>query len=450
LGKVENKYGRGGFTLIELLVYIAIMGFVIIVAGRAFSDSTGMRLRSQSMLSSAEEAGRVSAILKEDVSQMGAKSWGYTNAYGTDFDTVASVHINFNNGRITDPATDLSSYILVKGAKYDALMFRKAHYSEYGICQAVMQIEWSVRESDSVLIRKCEIPPPGVTLPGTCNAFDDDAKLRECPPVVEMASGVTEFRFLPSRPGAGNFAGITSDTLFPFTPGGQFSLIMNGISSAVAFPPGGGEKITLSGFEQNPSSEETSHANFYIAEPGETDCSQMYFMAGEEYAMSFEMPCALSACRKDNSEKFNPMVMFQPGVDHLSVGLRDVTSGEAIAGISDFLFYPPQDMTSAKIRHFEFSVLHDITACIGITAAFYSQAAKGRLEIGKFKVYRKFDNVYHFDKSNPGYNPDVATDPSRALVKAFELTLGINRRGEINHTTTVIPVPNNGVVMGGN
>ena len=65
---------KAGFTLVELLVYIGIVGIVVIVAGQAFSNSTKMRVRTQSMLKASEVAENVATLIKEDVAQMGAKS----------------------------------------------------------------------------------------------------------------------------------------------------------------------------------------------------------------------------------------------------------------------------------------------------------------------------------------------------------------------------------------
>ncbi len=416
------------------------MGFVIVVAGRIFSDSTGMRLRSQNMLNSAEEAGKVSAILKEDVSQMGAKSWGVSSA---SFDTAAVVHYNFNNGDFDSPSTDFSSFELDRSDPlYDVLRFRKIYYNEKGACGDAVEIEWSV--TDSVLARKCQ----------RLNVSKcDDATFDEsvCPDSVEMARNVAEFKLLPSKPGTEDGTG-TLDTLFPASSASSFSLITNGTTSGAAFP--GANKVILSGFTQNSSASSEYLANFYLAEDMTGGCSEFELLAGEEYAIDFNLLCLNSACRNVSiDEKYNPMVMFQPGNDHLSVGLRDPDmNGEPIVinGVRqpDFLFYPPQNTTANKARHFEFSVPEAVTACIGITAAFYSPAAAGRLEIEKFKVYRKTDNVYHFDRSSSStYNPSVGSD--KASVKAFELTLGINKRGEISRIATVIPAPNNGVVSGG-
>ena len=66
---------KKGFTLMELLVYMAIVGIVVLVAGQAFSDSTKFRVRTQNILKAGEAANVAAELMKEDVAQMGAKSY---------------------------------------------------------------------------------------------------------------------------------------------------------------------------------------------------------------------------------------------------------------------------------------------------------------------------------------------------------------------------------------
>jgi len=447
------------------------MGFIIVVAGRAFSDATGMRIRSQNMLGSAEEAGRVSAILKEDISQMGAKSWGRSSASGTAFDTVASVYIDFNDG-LSAASTDLSSYVLTRNysaSSNDHLRLRKAYFDASGVCGGIMEVEWYVRGADSTLLRKCT----RLTAPSKCSgSFDTN----ECPngTEVEMARDVVNFRLLPSVPGIeGSSSASSADILFPTASASSFNLIGKNSDNSGYSPYlyGGGNRVIIGShdavpaankFVQNSSSSvDAKYVNFYLAEPNQTaNCKQFKFNKGEEYVVSFDLlhevngndPCRTggSSCAVDLNNRYNEMSMFQPGRDHLSVGLRtnDMNGTPITYGgtaLPDFLFYPPQDAKANSIsRHFEFSVPETKDACIGITAAFYSQAANGHLDIANFKVSRKTDNIYHFNRSSgSNYNPSAS---SKAGVKAFELTLGINKRGEINRTITVIPVPNNGVL----
>jgi len=414
---------------------MAIMGFIIVVAGRAFSDSTGMRIRSQNMLQSAEEAGRVSALLKEDISQMGAKSWGTSSTSGMNFEKAAGVFWS---------STDSSSYELKKGQNYDTITFRKVHYDASGRCGDVLEIKWFV-DANSTLSRTCE--RQNKCTGGTFNAN------RDCPASVEMARNVAEFKFLPSVPGPEG-SSSTSATLYPYS-GSTFGFLAKTSASASSTAIAGG---ILSGFSRNSSSSGTLHTNYYLRDGNTNNCRQFTFHKNEEYAISFELlyivtatdPCK-STCQSGNkANRYNPISMFQAGRDHLSAGLRNSSmSGEPMAGVPDFLFYPPQDAVADEIstRLFTFSVPQTTTACVGITAAFYSPASKGHLDISNFQIYRKTDNVYHFDRSSGStYNPSSAS--AKAQVKAFELTLGINKKGEINRTVTVIPVPNNGV--GGN
>jgi len=446
-----------GFTLIELLVYMAIMGFIIVVAGRAFSDSTKMRVRSQNMLASAEEAGRVSALLKEDISQMGAKSFGRSSASGIVFDTVAGVHWNYN-------AKDFSSYNLERNNPandYDYLSFRKAYYDPNGVCGAVLAVEWYVRAADSVLMRKCTSTRPAKC--ATVNNFDaDQEKCATNGTTLEIARNVVLFKLNPSIPGIiGSSYPSATDTLYSFssTNANPFSYRVNSTGTPAAY----NGKVLSGVFSVNSSSSGTQHTDFYIAGAGGNNCQSFTFNAGEEYAIRFQLlykvnssdPCRTNAnCTVETSiaEKYNRMAMFQANRDHLSIGLRNPTTYVPINGISDFLFYPPQDdiADNVKTRLFRFSVPENTPACVGITAAFYSpEAYKGHLDIDSLKVYRKTDEIYHFERSSgSNYNPSSAS--AKAQVKAFELSLGINKKGEINRTTTVIPVPNNGLVSGGN
>ncbi|MDR2594141.1 MAG: prepilin-type N-terminal cleavage/methylation domain-containing protein [Fibromonadaceae bacterium] len=421
---IQKKWRiSGGFTLIELVVYMAIMGFIIIVAGRVFSDSTKMRVRSQNMVASTEEAGRVSALIKEDVSQMGAKSW--KNQNGT-FKVAKKVCYEDCSNPLTAESYNKNKD-LTKGIE-----FRKVHYKNDGTCRAVLKITWELDAAKKELTRKCE---PITTDQDCPNNLGTD-KEAECPTLLVMATGVTELKFEPSKY-------EKTEPLFPPTtnpPTSGFGFIVKNGSSTESPLSTSGAPISLRGFPPN-TSNGTNHKDFYLATTNNTGSCWLYpFVAGEKYTIGFDLPCEKSACR-DGNELYNPMTMFQPGKDHLSVGLRSTSmNGAPISGVPDFLFYPPQDVKAdeTKTRHFEFSVPANTNACIGITAAFYSSeeiAQKGHLEIENFKVSKISTNT---------------TSP--ADVKAFKLTLqikkGIKDKEEVSEAVTVIPVPNNGV-MGG-
>jgi len=450
---------------------MAILGFIIVVAGRAFSDATGMRVRSQNMLASAEEAGRVSALLKEDISQMGAKSWGDDDGSGKYiFLSAKEVHINYDPTTPDASGTDLSSYNLTPNspeANFDKLEFLKAHYDKNGVCEAVFKITWEVNAGKK-LLRKCEIEPSDkCSLPTT-------SSLSECPPspdnVVEMASNVKKFKLYPS------LANV-SDTLYSsINPAPPSSFPSWPLNFKCKHSDGTPCSITggiLNDFISNPlptpsSAPGTLHTNFYLANnpAGGTgdECYPFDFEAGEEYAIEFKLPLIVTSsdpCLADGTStscssielKYNKMVMFQAGRDHLSVGLRNPDmEGEHINNVSDFLFYPPQSKKEAKdiiTHHFGFSVPASPTsACIGITAAFYGDATKdGHLDITDFKVY-KTNNIYKFDDIDNIPYPTI-TPAGKASVKAFKLILEIEKKSEVNRAETVIPVPNNGVVPTG-
>jgi Tfp pilus assembly protein PilW len=430
----------GGFTLIELLIYMTLIGFIIVVAGRVFSDSTSMRVRSQSMLASAEEAGRVSALLKEDISQMGAKSWEKTNV----FSFASGVYKSDN---------DLSSYELFKVAtpdSLDSLRFLKLHYTLTGVCGPIVEITWKV--DGNVLKRKCRT----VSTPSGCNGTFNAAT--DCPGEVEMAKDVTKFKLLPSKPGIPcpnpEIPCSNPETLFPTSTSSNFAL-KSGTATATD-----ASKVTIGSFTK------ANVVQYCLALSN--NCQELDFKVDEEYAIEFDLKNEVNnsdQCVTGNScsleDKYNPMTMFQAGRDHLSVGLRN-SSGAYISNVPDFMFYPPQNENATVKRHFSFSVPSNaagvnastkiLKARVGITASFYSdEAHKGHLDFSNFKVYRKSEKVYHFDQKDLGYNPGSASTPNnRASVKAFELTLGITKRGETNRVVTVIPVPNNGVAGGGN
>jgi len=460
-GAAVSKNGGicDGFTLIELLVYMAIMGFIIVVAGRVFSDSTSMRVRSQNMIASAEEGGRVTALLKEDISQMGTKSFVEKKNSTDFFDSVASVHMKFPNEE------DLSSYILTKGEgegeekNYDKLVFRKLNYGTNGICNALLEVTWFVE--NKALKRKCEVIPSKCDqeIAEPAENEEEPAENEEyknfkasiCPDTVEMVSGITKFKFLPSKPGRD--ASYSSDSKM-FPPPGVLGFFDIRLPNTAGPMPA---KVIKS-FSNTPT---PSH--FVLVSNIAGNCHSFDFSEGEEYAIEFKLlhgvnsndPCIIIITNDDNNcsenERYNPMNMFQAGYDHLSLGLRDPSDGTPLPNtpVSDFLFYPPQDDNADSIRrHFRFSVPTSLNACIGITADFKSNAKNGHLDFEDFKVFRITDKVYHFDREEPDYNPTATSTPNKASVKAFRLTLSIQRKREINETVMVIPVPNNGIAGG--
>jgi len=199
---------KRAFTLIELLVYMAIMGFIIVVAGRVFSDSTVMRVRSQNMIKSSEEIGRISSLIKEDVSQMGAKVYGQVEAGNYKIYAEPEVYIA-PEPDADDELPDSSSYMLFKGKNgpgRDSLVFRKM------ATESVREIYWVLR--NDTIFRGCK------TISGTEN-------LTECPenPIL-MGKNVTKLEFFPSKPGVllEGPSSVAPDTLFSTSVSKEFGL----------------------------------------------------------------------------------------------------------------------------------------------------------------------------------------------------------------------------------
>ena len=129
-----KKNNEKGFTLIELMVYIALLGGIVLLAGQAFSDSTKMRVRTQSMLQANQTAGNVGTILKEDIAQLGAKS--SKEAGGGTMDVFSTDHIHdvyMDPDATEDADKDSSSFTIVKnddGDGRDKITMRRLRYSD--------------------------------------------------------------------------------------------------------------------------------------------------------------------------------------------------------------------------------------------------------------------------------------------------------------------------------
>jgi len=439
------------------------MGFIVVVAGRAFSDSTKMRIRSQNMLISTEEAGQVASLLKEDISQMGTKTWAkldanLENEIGLETSAQANaVYENYNQDENAANA-DFSSYSLLRENDNDTIndiSFRKVFYESDGTYRAVQKIRWFAETINNtvVLKRSCE------TLDGIEN---NDCSGNE----MAMAKDVHRFKLLPSKPGLKTTISecITSvacysDTLMLGGTGDIFSL-QNRDGYPSANISMGTNSVTLKNFPPiataGDSPSNTSGQYYVGAKNGESgwqNCEPFDFKVGETYAVQFNIPYEANDCipgsgSPSTCQKYSRMSIFRPDLDHLAIGLR--RNGETISNVPDFLFYPPQYSSSPIERNFEFSVPSDISACLAITAAIYGQASAGQITFSNFKVYRKLDKVYHFeDTPDSNYNPGItgAHTRGKAAVKAFKLDLEINKKSEKSKATMVIPVPNNGIIV---
>jgi type II secretory pathway pseudopilin PulG len=464
---MKNKLA---FTLIELLVYMAIMGFVIVVAGRAFSDSTSMRVRSQSMIKSAEVTGKISELLREDISQMGTKAWGQVIGTGSGYEVQVVNEVYNNIGMGANPViNDSSSFILTRAGNFDSLTFRKAAFNDTGAFLCVREVRWYATGTGEFrdLHRACR----SLACNPAINAAGDPDRtvcpVAATPTAVLIANNVRRFTLTPSQP-------VDSrDTLFPPAGNPNFSLQSRGTQGAAsgAVPLSGlgsnnATNIALTGFVKNPINTPPNQARFneiYLSAPnaaGWGNCASMQLFPGETYSVEFRMPWFQTGDTKNDSLS----TQFQPGVDHISIGLRNPSNGAAIPGASaDALVYPPQsELAANRPIHAEFTVRQPTNACVALTFAFYSLKAGGKIRFADFKVLRNNNTgSFRFLKQDePGFDPDYGvgnqTTPAkrteRRNVRAFQVLLEVEHNGERvgtysgDGTGMVIVTPNNGVV----
>jgi len=455
---------KRGFTLMELIVYMALLGFVIVVAGRVFSDSTVMRVRSQSMVKTSEEVGKISHLIREDISQMGVKAWGQANSSNSNSGSSNSAYNVYNVGAdypeiywsasSTAGAGDSSSYALKHnkisdGIFYDSIVFRKAAFDNNGRFIGIREISWAANSSTRKLVRRCTTIKNCTIAP--CGSTNDPAECNGT--AVVMADSVVNFNITPSEPGTvhGN------DDVFPED---NFHLLSNSNSGAQELPnsqiAGNGSKTVsvLGPFAKNSSSPN----RLYLAK-SPSGCEPFSFKEGETYVIEFEMPYSDDASTQ-----------FVPKRDHLSIGFRNSTGAIIPNAPKDILFYPAQSQAANSLkRRMEFPMSKDINgACVAITIAYYPpnttgtagatdqvNAAEGTLQFSKFKIFRKADETFHFPKGLGNENYGTTNAKEKKNAKAFELILEIRNKGEKSGTFSidengnkkgmVITTPNNGV-----
>ena len=450
---------RGGFTLIELMVYIGIVGIIVIVAGQAFSNSTKMRVRTQSMLKASEVAENVALILKDDVAQMGAKSAKETGAVaGGDFgdafsDVYADVYMDPDNA--TETSKDSSSFTITDLNGFDSLAIRRLRYDASGHYAGVEQVSWFVK--NGTLWRNCKVLQKKADLPEGDPCSDGAASV---PTDMEVATGVTEFSVVPSKPGAvGDEIQVfpnTGETEFRLVPRTDEKFMSVSVVNGSGQIAHGGTSQTLTGFFSNYNSsaeaivsEDNRKANELIAirnltttETSWKSLCQNYgkltLNAGEEYEISFEVP--YPGTTKDNS------MMFVPGVDHMSVGIRsyetgDVPKVDGVSQVDDFLFFPPLDAGGGGKRSMRFSVPSTVeNVCVAFTFACYSPlVSQGMVTISNLKVVKVPGATYDFS----GFDAESHKN-DKQNIKAFQLNLKVERNGESGNVTLVIPTPSNG------
>lgn len=431
---------KSGFTLVELMVYIGIVGVVVIVAGQAFSNSTKMRVRTESMIkanATVEEAGM---LMQEDVAQMGAKS-AKESGEGSASDVFFKSNMVYMDAEKGD-----SSSFRING---DSLILRRMNYDSQGRFLSIEEVAWFKRNKQ--LFR-------------TCKTIDrDKSRLPSAPetcleansPAVEVLDNVELFKAIPAKPAVVNgdysstVAGI-SPRLLPSTssaPSQSFRLYPRVQGDYFAIdrdPERGGTHITLTNFVSNfdEDAEEiktTKKANqvFVVGGTGTIAqnaswsdvCTKVNLEPNVEYEISFRIPFL-----DDNKIR-----SFTPGMDHMAVGFRNM-EGNMDAELPDFSFYPPVDGNANNKRSMRFSLKNrKENLCLAFTFALYTPlASMGRIAISNLELNRVETSNFVFADS---YVPEIS---DKGKVKAFKLKLKVRQNGEMGDVALVVPTPSNG------
>lgn len=424
-----NK-AKQGFTLIELLVYMGLLGIIVVIAGKAFTDSTGFRIRTEGMLKGHAEAQDVAGILREDLNQMGAK---------TSFETSGAVVQS--DVYFTTSETDKSSFSLSKNR--DTIVFNKIVYDESGSARYVQRVSWMFADNDG-LYRACKTLWPSDASPAECRSEDSA-------PIL-MSDKVKSFRLWPGT----RLEDGESGTEDVFAQGTSFTLAPRTNSTSSTFyimpvltPDESGTSVDVRGLQTNDGHHGTRLATqLYLLEGGSStisaeawnSCRTFTFEEFTTYAVSLNIS---SSCRTSSP---NYMCDFQAGVDHIGIGFR-TPEGTLIPGINDFMTYPTQSISGVEVaRYAEFSVSNKIeNACLAITIALYSpEVYKGNFSISNISIFKRNASEYVFNESFGSASYGVSPDEDKNNVKAFKLEMDVTVNKETSHVENIILTPNNG------
>ena len=472
---------KNGFTLIELLVYMGIVGVIVVIAGEAFSNSTKFRVRTDNMIKATQEAENAATLFKEDVSQMGAKIAleeiaavnGSTN-FSIAYD---SVYMKIGES-VTAGEVDSSSFFLTSSNGFSDLTFRKIRYDNTGRYEAVEEVRWFV--SGGNLRRACRIIIGDAS--EDCLIVTAEEAIAGA---VVMATNVRRFNVIAPNPlnqmDVQIFPEDTSQKMFRFIPRvGDLhyntlfkSENQTGDTNRNAFD----SILTLSNFVSNYNdvtnalNDDHIEKNEVIAinpeDPISADwtwhdfCREKGLLSLKKdsiYEISFEMPSSYLMLDGGNITTN----YFVPGVDHMSVGFRDVETGtipkvENRPFLDDFMFYPPYNKLGVTKRVMRFTVPAEINdICLAMTFACYSPLAsdsKVRLRIKNLKV--KMLANYGFDESVV-YDPENTILPlptnknKKKYIRALRMKMEVSRgakngqSGETGNVDVVVPLPSNG------
>lgn len=464
---------KSGFTLMELMVYIALLGGIVLIAGKAFSDSSKMRVRTQSMLQASQTVGNVMTIVRQDIAQTGAKSAKKDPALipepgvMDEFENRYIDSVYMDHGKTAENFKDSSSYRIGQkrgpgvGDTLDTLIMRRLRYDNQGYYEAVEEVTWLVN-SEQVLKRFCQ----------SFNVVSADHEDPMCPSTngdsVSIAENIHKFKVTPAKPSI-------ADSLVSVLPSNDesvksFKLVARFGDSIYeplnAKPENGGTKVTLLGFYRNYNFDESNpgpitnpdeiRANqVFLADTGassnawSTQCHKVTLDPYVEYEISFSMP------RPPDEDASR---MFCPERDHMAVGFRyadGTNNGRKPEGLNDFLFYPPTvgDFSDTGLRKMRFTTNDTIKkVCLGLSFALFSPVASaGNINITGLKLRKIPSSNYEFANdacSTPCSNPsnfNPCCNPSvKKNVKAIKVELSINMNGEGGAETAIIPIPSNG------
>ncbi len=439
---------RGGFTLMELMVYIAILGIVVLVAGQAYSGSARSRIRTQSMLKASEVAENVASIFKTDVAQTGAKS--SMESGGADGgDNFSEVNVNVYMDSEND---DLSSFDITQDEDYSNLKVRRIRYDEQGHFEAVEEVNWFVEEG--TLKRSCTV----------LDVRDGAESSDECTSstvTVDIAENVGQFIVSAATPSAS----VGSEQVFPPCSGGscsdEFRLVsrsgeegfVNLKTSNSGVENQGGTIVDVSNFYSN---YDISKNGGGIASKTDWKVNQVFAIKNETTAGSWKTLCSSYGkipLEQDQEYELSfdvpyisdPINYFVPSMDHMSVGFRDIDTGNKLLDqakkqvlVDDFLFFPPMSASGSGKRTVRFSVKESkANACIAFTFACFSPlVSQGTVSISDLKLTKVASSNYKFAGEVP--------KADRRNVKALKLDLKILQNGESGTVSLIVPIPSNG------
>ena len=463
---------KSGFTLMELMVYIALLGGIVLIAGKAFSDSSRLQSGTQSMLQATQMSENVAVLIKKDFAQAGAKSFKTANT--DNFGFLNAVYMDPNN--VVDSLKDFSSYIHARDSvcekkrvgdsikidttrchRMDTFTMRRIRYQQNGDYEAIEHVTWFADTTTNELKRYCRSLNRAVAIPEDPTCLDSGhAKIEDA---IIVASGLYEFKLIPGTPtvteSAASVLPSDDDSVKSFKLVSRFG---DSIYEPLnAEPVIGGEVVTLSGFYMNydfienkpiTNADAIKANQVFVAPVGantnswNTQCKKFNLEPNIVYEISFSMPLP-------NTDD-DPSRMFCPGRDHMTVGFRYASNGAKpgrdTLPDSDFQFYPPTSISSAlpnddtgfrKMRFIPRDTIKNV--CLGFTFAFFSPvASSGNIKIANLKLKK-------IPSSNYRFMDEPISIVDKKNVKAVKMKLSVLSNSAVGTDSTTMFMPSNGL-----